>query len=253
VTALRRLEVPTPVFGWDHPWPNVFEVVAAFPAANWTLVGGLMVQARAIAHGVPLNRPTEDLDMLLHVEIITGVTGEAAHQLESLGYTLQPPLTRRGPAYRFTRGTDQIDVLSPDHTGKLNPRLRRNPMFAAVGGKQALDRRMLLAFETANGTLDVSVPDELGALVLKAAAHMSDTRDRERHLTDAATLAACITAPAAERARLKGSDTKRLRHLAEALDDRRHPAWRLLPEPHRTAGQDTMRILAASRATPPRS
>lgn len=43
---MRRMDVPMPYYGWDYPWPNVFEVAKAFPAENWTLVGGLMVGLR---------------------------------------------------------------------------------------------------------------------------------------------------------------------------------------------------------------
>jgi hypothetical protein len=48
-------------------------------------------------------------------------------------------------------------------------------------------------------------------------------------LIDGATLAACVTDHDADRARITGSDGKRLRRMAEALSDPRHPAWMLLP------------------------
>jgi hypothetical protein len=248
VTSHRRVLVPTPPYGWDHPWPNAFEVARVFATTKWTLVGGLMVQAHALAHGVTLTRPTQDLDMLLHVQIVVGVPQEAANTLESvLKYRLQEPFDRDGPAYRFTRGADQIDVMSPDHA-RPAPVLRHHPMFAVEGGKQALDRTMTLALEAApRDVIELSVPDELGALVLKGAAYISDPRDRDRHLFDAAALAACITDHATERNRLQGSDGKRLRTLATALADHRHPAWLSLPEPARIAGQDTLRILTAQR------
>lgn len=71
-----------------------------------------------------------------------------------------------------------------------------------------------------------SVPDELGALVLKGAAYIADPRDRDRHLFDAALLAAAITDHASELGRLKGTDAKRIRTLRAALDDVRHqPGW----------------------------
>lgn len=254
VTEQRRLTVPTPDLGWDYPWPNLFEVARAFPPANWVLVGGLMVQAHAMAHGVPVNRPTEDLDLLLHIELVADVASEAAHHLENLGYVLEAPHNRKGPAYRFRREHDTIDVMSPDHPAPARrQRLHRAPMFEVAGGKQALSRTMRLALDTGDGEMALSVPDELGALVLKSAAHINDSRDRERHLTDAATLAACITDHRSELARLRGSDGRRLRHLAEALADPRHAAWLLLPEPHRTAAQDTLRILSADRGTPRRT
>jgi hypothetical protein len=70
-----------------------------------------------------------------------------------------------------------------------------------------------------------SVPDASGALVLKGAAYIADARDRDRHLFDAARLAATISDHGTELDRLKESDTRRLRALRDALADVRHPAW----------------------------
>jgi hypothetical protein len=250
----RRLEVARPVHGWEHPWPNAFEVARVFSTDRWTLIGGLMVQAHSLAHDVPVIRPTDDLDLLLHIELVAGVTGEAHRNLENLGYVLNPPTERKGHVYRYQRrrageaAPDVIDVLAPDHLGPHHaPRLHNSPMFVADGGKQALNRTMTLAMISELGhTVEFSVPDELGALVLKGAAYLGDrTRERTRHLSDAAVLAACITDHAGERARLKGSDRKRLGYLYAELNDPRHPAWLQLPEPLRVNGQDTLRILLA--------
>jgi hypothetical protein len=71
-------------------------------------------------------------------------------------------------------------------------------------------------------------------------------RDRDRHLFDAALLAATITDHATELERLKGTDTKRIRALRTALDDVRRPAWLALPSECRLAGQDTLRILVSA-------
>jgi hypothetical protein len=92
-----------------------------------------------------------------------------------------------------------------------------------------------------------SVPDELGALLLKGAAYLSDSRDRDRQLHDAAVLAATVTDHARELERLKGNDVKRLHALHEALQDPRHPAWLAIPEQYRLAGQDILRILTSGR------
>jgi hypothetical protein len=104
---------------------------------------------------------------------------------------------------------------------------------------------MIYEFERPDGrAVDFSVPDELGALVLKCAAYIADSRDRDRHLFDAAVLAACITNHAGERERLTGNDRKRIRHLAEQLKNPQHPAWRPLSSDHQQLGQDTLRILS---------
>jgi hypothetical protein len=74
----------------------------------------------------------------------------------------------------------------------------------------------------------VPVPDLLGALVLKAAAWATDSRDRERHSGDAAFLASLITDPIAERSRFKGSDRQRLLRLDRVLADPDAVEWRQL-------------------------
>lgn len=72
-------------------------------------------------------------------------------------------------------------------------------MFAVEGGTQALRRTMTYVIDDGQGQIhELTVPDELGALVMKGAAYAVDRRDRERHLQDAAVLAACITDHASE-------------------------------------------------------
>ena len=242
----RRVDLSEPQQGWDHPWPNVFELARVLPTSKWTLVGGLMVQAHAIAHGIEAIRPTTDLDVLLHIEIEPAVVSEAHNALAGLGYELQAPFDRKGPHYRYERGEEKVDVMSADHAAPTVRRtLRGRPMFAVEGGTQALSRTLIYGVQTTGGRYELSVPDELGALVLKGAAHTVDTREAERHLFDAAVLAACVTEPVAERDRLRGSDRKRLVHLARELADPRHRAWLVLDEPRRVTGQDALRILTA--------
>lgn len=67
------------------------------------------------------------------------------------------------------------------------------------------------AAQVASGLEGLSIPDAFGALILKAAAHKADARDRGRHLTDAAVLLACVD-PFEERTS-SGSDRSRLLHL----------------------------------------
>lgn len=248
----RTATLPTPAGGWFHPWPNVFELAAHLPTDEWTLVGGLMVQAHALAHAMDVVRPTEDLDVLLHIEISAAVVTRADRAMARLGYSLQEPADARrqtSPHYRYTRptalGDETIDLMAPDHPPpRAARRLRGRPMFAVEGGTQALNRTMTYRVETdAGNVVMLSVPDELGALVLKGAAYSVDRRDRDRHLMDAAVLTACITDHASELERLAGSDRRRLRALSTAMADPAHPAWLALDREHRNAGQDTLRIL----------
>ena len=221
---------------------------------TWVLIGGLMVQAHGLAHGIQAVRPTQDLDVILRIEIQLRVVTDFDLQLRELGYELQAPPDARSKSsvhYRYRRtselGDDVVDVMVPDHAGKPGsyPRLRARPMFKVEGGTQAVSRAMVYSIgRRGEKALEISVPDELGALVLKGAAYAKDMRDRDRHLEDAAVLAACITDHAAEVRRLKGSDRKRICSLYEVLKDPNHPAWLLLSSAEQQLGQDTLRILA---------
>jgi len=248
----RRVPLAAADSGWLHPWPTLFDVASVMPTSGWILVGGLMVQAHALAHDIEVVRPTDDLDLLLDIDVSRSVAADADRQISSLGYVLQVPLNSRSkssPHYRYLRqsawGVERIDVMIADHAAPSARRLLQGrPMFAAEGGTQALRRTMAYAIDDGHVQVhELTVPDELGALVMKGAAYGVDRRDRERHLQDAAVLAACITDHAVELTRLAGSDGKRLRILARALADPVHPAWLSLGREQRQAGMDTLRIL----------
>lgn len=113
------------------------------------------------------------------------------------------------------------------------------------GGAQALTRTQSVLVVDGPKVTELTLPDLLGALVLKAAAHMADGPDGERHLRDGALLASLIHDHAGERQRLRGSDGKRIRHLQHALADPGLDAWLLLPSDARQRGLDTLRILSA--------
>lgn len=126
----RRVHLAAASGGWFHPWPNVFEVAVVMPARGWALVGGLMVQVHSLAHDVVVLRPTDDLDLLLDVEISRSVTSDAHHQIRSVGYVLQGRVDSRSkasPHYRYSRdspfGVERIDVLVADHAAPSARRL----------------------------------------------------------------------------------------------------------------------------------
>lgn len=233
------------------------EIEAVLPHDKWTLVGGLMAQLHGIHRGIDTLRPTNDVDIVLHVETPRGVAAQTATALESLGYQLTPAIDARiETAHRFRRSQstvdlvtsapDVVDVLVADHAApRVVEKLRGRTMLAIEGGTQALRR-------TVNARLDivpdrmttVSVPSALGAVILKAAAYHADTRDSRRHLQDAALLLAVVKDPYAERAQLRGSDRARLQTLVRSLPDEARE-WRLLPVEWRTNGQAALRILTA--------
>ena len=254
VSDRPTIDVQIPPGGWLSPWPNVAEIEAILPHKKWTLVGGLMTQLHGIHRGVTAIRPTLDVDMVLHIETSPGVVAEAARALESLGYQFAPSIDDRNPtAHRFTRGGstvdlagDVVDVLIADHPApRVIERLRGRSMVRIEGGTQALRRTINARLEVVPGRLTtISVPSPFGAAILKAAAYLTDSRDKGRHLQDAALLLTVIDDPHAERAGLAGSDRQRLLALTRALPDDARP-WRALPEPWRTNGQTALRILTA--------
>lgn len=251
------IDVVTPPGGWGAPWPNVAEMEAVLPHDKWTLVGGLMAQLHGIHAGIDAVRPTNDVDIVLHVETTRGVALETAQALESLGYELVPSIDQRSnTAHRFKRGEstvdvvtsglDVVDVLVADHAApRVVEKLRGRTMVAIEGGTQALRRTINARLQIgADRTTTVSVPSSFGALILKAAAFLTDSRDRERHLQDAVLLLAVIEDPYAEREHFSGSDRSRLESLLRALPDS-SALWRPMPADARANGQTALRILTA--------
>jgi hypothetical protein len=113
VADRATVDVPSPLGGWGSPWPNVAEIEAALPHEKWTLVGGLMTQLHSIRAGIGVVRPTNDVDIVLHVETTRGVAAATATALESLGYELAPSLDPRvGTAHRLRRGVSTVDLVT---------------------------------------------------------------------------------------------------------------------------------------------
>jgi hypothetical protein len=182
-----------------------------------------MVQLHAIHHGVASVRPTNDVDIVVHVETGRGRPTRVAEALKGLG--VRDPIASPPSDHERIAGHDMVE-----------------------GGTQALRRTVnaRLAITTDSPTT-VSVPDPYGALILKAAAHRTDTRYRERHLLDAAVLLACIADPFAELEREpSGSDRSRVLHLREHLADPLHVAWLQLDAGQRADAQATLGILTKS-------
>ena len=163
------LRPPRPAGGWGRPWPDVAELAAAVPASSWTLIGGLMVQLHAVLAGLPVVRPTDDVDVLLPVETGRGRAAEVAHALEGLGYRLTPGIDpRTGTAHRFVRSsavvdlvtseTDRsvVDMVAADHAPpRTLERIRGYDLVTVTGGTQALRRTVLAELE-----ITASLPDD---------------------------------------------------------------------------------------------
>lgn len=256
------LDVRAAAGGWPHPWPNVAELASVLPADQWTLIGGLMTQLHSVHAGIGVVRPTNDVDIALHIETVRGAPSATALALESIGYRFEPAFDpRENSGHRWVRGgsrvdvvtgeeagdetgEDSIDVVTADHAApSVRERMKGREMIAVEGGTQALRRTVNARLEISAGvTTLVSVPRAFGALILKAAAYRADSRDPQRHLFDAAALLACIEDPFEERESFAGSDRSRLATLERELLDE-HPAWRRLDEEHRERGQAALRLL----------
>ncbi|WP_258142159.1 MULTISPECIES: hypothetical protein [unclassified Arthrobacter] len=88
-------DVPVPPGGWGTPWPQCVELARALPSTQWTLVGGLMVQLHAAAAGLPVSRPTADVDIVLHIETGAATTATVSAVLNGLGYTLEKSISHQ--------------------------------------------------------------------------------------------------------------------------------------------------------------
>ncbi len=220
--------VSAPVGGGQPPWPQLIEIVQAIPHNQWTLVGGLMVQLHTAYAGLQVTRTTRDIDMMLHIETGAATFSGVQHELERLGYSLREPIGK-GPIHRFGRGAhnaETIDVMVADHlSAKRQPTVLGRRVFAVPGGTSALRKTVNCEVDSEAGTVMLSIPDVLGALILKGAAYLEDSRDRERHVDDAAILACALTDPVADRNRMAGSDHKRIAALWSVLRNLDHRSW----------------------------
>ncbi|MET4143813.1 hypothetical protein [Arthrobacter sp. UYCo732] len=246
-------DVPVPPGGWGTPWPQCVELARALPSTQWTLVGGLMVQLHAAAAGLAVSRPTADVDIVLHIETGAATTRSVLAVLNRLGYVLQKSIDQDAPAHRFVRGKQQIDVMVADHlTPAKVPTIGGRKPFQMAGGTQALQRTVNCRMTADDdGPVLISIPNALGALVLKGAAYREDSRDKGRHLDDAVVLCATIRTPLVTAAQMKGSDKSRVLSLHKVLSDPAHRSWQLLEPADRIPAMDALRILAANHSLPP--
>jgi predicted nucleotidyltransferase len=214
----------------DRLWDLVLDIAGRLHPTSWVLVGGQMVMLHGIAAGRTPTRASQDVDVL--ADLLSDRAGlsrcvQAVRELD-----LQPEPDSTGKVYRFRRAADGaiVDVLAPDHSP---PRwsLRTavgGDTIRIDGGHQALQRATQLTVVKGSRSATVPVPDLLGALVLKAAAWLTTSRDRARHSGDVAFLASLMTDPLAERTRFAGSDRKRLQRLDRVLGDPDAAEWRTL-------------------------
>lgn len=207
-------------------WRTTAEVARLFAGLPWVLVGGLMVAILEREHGVTVSRTTVDVDALIDVRGVTQATRQAAIRLEEAGFVSEQ--TADGLAYRFVRGADIVDVLAPDHLGPRADIVTAPPgeTLEAVGGRQALQRRRVVAVEAVGETFSVPIPSLLGAIVIKA--RVAAGSGREKHRRDLARLLALVDDVEPMSQEMSSKERGYLRARSE-LRDPRHPAWSGIP------------------------
>ena len=152
-----------------------------------------MVQVHAARIGVP-HRPTDDVDIVLHIETNAISYTTAQSRLEELEFTLSRPSDRDGFAHRFERGKDVVDVMVADHL-KSQPRVMGYQVFKVPGSTGALPRTVNVTVHVGDEELRFSLPSVIAALGLKGAAYTADSRD------SGATFVTPLSSPAASTTR----------------------------------------------------
>lgn len=207
------------------PWPLAFELSKILPHGSWTLIGGLMVQMRAMIHNLPIGRATQDVDGTLHFQRGREVRYKTiAEILLKAGFS---PVKQEKFAYRFTRetsmGVDMVDLMFPDGVSdKIVPKISGRPVLSVPAGRRAsMDRERVLIDVADNSQAILYIPSLRDSLVIKGAAYLVDTRNPERHLIDAVTLVACVEDVQRIRDGLSLRSRKRVRALLRGLESRK--------------------------------
>lgn len=177
------------------------------------------------------------MDALLNVSARS--MGETAGAIQGLGFVpVRPQLG--GDFHRFQRLTNVIDVMiSRDVSREI--RWAGHPVLKVAGGTQALRRTDIYVIrDQGGGEVRIAVPDSLGALIVKSAAHLVDRVNRERHLQDLVTLLSATPVGQLGEVHLTKKDRSYLRHLAAEIGSPRDIWWSTFSERDAAAAQATL-------------
>lgn len=207
-------------------WRTTLEISELLRDWPWMLIGAQAIVVLALERGRPVGRATRDIDVVVDVRVVADSTRRASDRLVDSGY--EPSAEH---PYRFIRGSDQVDLLAPDHLG---PRadLTTIPPLATTeipGSSRALATRRQLDLSIDQvGEGSVSVPSVAGMLVLKTKAWQARRADRD--IQDIVRLLDLANDPKQLRAELKSSERRSLKAISE-LADEHHGAWRVATYP----------------------
>lgn len=206
--------------GWPDPWPNVEELAGVLPSDKWTLIGGLMAQLHTVHYGIGVVRPTNDIDIVLHIETSRGVPAATARALESVGYQLNSAVDPRdNTAHRFTRGKATVDVV----TSATDPGETSGERVSRTGDHGTVD------------TVDVLLADH------PAPAVEETMRGKTMVKVEGGCVPDRLEKPGQTSLRA-GSDRPRILGIQKSLPDD-HAAWLRLSADARRSGQAALRLL----------
>lgn len=128
-----------------QPWSTVFAVAQHFTSDEWLLTGGLMVQAHAMLHGLPV-RPTTDADFLLNILTYDRIATQMESYLATMGYRLQKDALTKYATRFENPAHDKVDILVTDYLYGKKKRegatLSGMRLCGMPGGGQAIKRSM---------------------------------------------------------------------------------------------------------------
>lgn len=212
---------PTPVrIAPDNPeaaslWGDLGRLAAQVLPAEWTLVGGLMVQLLAYEAGETGVRATTDIDILGDARQRASVE-KIAQALHGDGFVLEPPSPTDGISHRWRRGSLIVDLLAPDGLRGDPPMLGGVRTVQIPGGSQALARTETVEVEIEGAVFQVRRPTLLGALLIKARSILVHG-DPDAQRADLVLLLSLIGDPRATAEQLKGREQSWLRKCEAQL------------------------------------
>lgn len=190
-------------------WGDLGRLVARVLPADWTLIGGLMVQLHAYEAGETGARATTDIDILGDARKQQAIE-KIARALDDDGFVLEQPSPTDGVSHRWRRGELIVDLLAPDGLRSDPPMLGGVRTVQIPGGGQALARTETVEVEIDGVIAHVRRPTLLGALLIKVRSILVHA-DPDAQRADLVLLLSLIEDPTALAVQLKGRERSWLR------------------------------------------
>lgn len=167
------------------------DIATAMDGEDGRIIGGHMVTLHVFRWGLDLHRVTQDADLGVRPAVVQ--TPELTDRLIALGYSKTAGNRFEKPLPEFTTETVDVptavvDILIPAYTSRA--RANRSfgdhlvttevPGLATAFKRPATDLKLEVAMlDGAQLVIDVRLPDEAGALILKVLARTVRNEDRD--------------------------------------------------------------------------